>query len=97
MQPDPYTIRPEDVDEVLSAYGDVPAEIREHAREHVLRNVLDIDDIARTVPAAQPGERRDAALAAIEDLLIRDGYIDVGADEARVFPVAARDTERNDS
>lgn len=97
MEPDPYTIREEDVDEVLGAYGDLPPDLRERARAHVLRNVLDIDDIARTAPASQPGARREVALAAIEDLLIRDGYIDVAADEPRVFPVTVeRDTERND-
>jgi hypothetical protein len=97
MDPVPYTIREADVDEVLAAYGDLPPDSREAARTHVLRNVLDIDDVVRTTPEAQPEERREAALAAIEDLLIRAGFIDLAADEPRVFPITVqRDTERDD-
>ena len=115
MDPVPYEIRPEDVDEVLSAYesvggGEWPEERRADARDHVMRNVLELDEIIRSVPedrrvrprldtasadrtievGARPGDaspdRREMALAAIEDLLIRDGFIDATADEARVFP-----------
>lgn len=97
MEPVPYTVREADVDEVLGAYGDLPEDTREAAREHVLRNVLDIDEIVRTAPEAQPQERREAALAAIEDLLIRDGFIDLAADEPRIFPITVqRDSERDD-
>ena len=111
MDPVPYEIRDEDVDEVLSAYESVGGsewtdERRREARDHVMRNVLDLGEIVRAapeerrlVPRLEPGEelagssvgeassaRRELALAAIEDLLIRDGYIDIGANESRVFP-----------
>lgn len=119
----PYEIRDEDVDEVLDAYeptggGDWPEERRKEVRQHVMRNVLDIDETVRSASedpsdalgaagdrmgniADRPGdrapERRDMALAAIEDLLIRDGYIDLDADESRAFPATGEaDDERDD-
>jgi hypothetical protein len=132
MEPVPYEIREEDVDEVLDAYepvggGGWPEATRQEIRQHVMSNVLDLDDVVRSAaeapveetaagaagavggPAHRAGEagerpgdrapaRRDAALAAIEDLLIRDGYIDLDPDEARVFPVTGeQDTERDDA
>lgn len=116
MDPVPYEIRAEDVDEVLGAYtpadgGTWPDELRTAAREHVMRSVTDLDEIVRSAPedppdagpsrgrhahpeAMRPGAqseaRRELALAAIEDLLIRDGFIDAAADEARIFPAVAR-------
>jgi hypothetical protein len=118
MEPVPYQIRDDDIDEVLSAYesvggGEFPEERRAEARAHVMRNVLELDEIVRAAPeerrlipragadaeigAESPGDgpgdtsyaRRELALAAIEDLLIRDGFIDATADEARVFPASA--------
>ena len=123
MDPVPYEIRAEDVDEVLSAYesasgGDWTDDTRNAARRHVMSRVTDIDEIVRSAPedardalssrgrhahpeSMRPGEqseaRRELALAAIEDLLIRDGFIDVTDDEGRVFPaMTARDNERAD-
>jgi hypothetical protein len=127
MEPVPYEIREEDVDEVLSAYdsvggGDWTDEDRAEARRHVMRNVLELAEAIRTAPeerrlverldarddadlragtaarAQPPGTRpgngsdarREMALAAIEDLLIRDGFIEPLPGEDRVFPVTGR-------
>jgi hypothetical protein len=116
MQPIPYEVREEDIDEVLSAYesvggGTFTEEERKDARRHVMRHVLDINEEVHTVPEDRrvasrvdaqdeprqrpvtkgPGElpssRRDMALAVIEDMLIRDGFIDAAPDEARIYPV----------
>lgn len=124
MEPVPYEIREDDIDEVLDAYepaggGAWPEEARAVARSHVMRNVTDLDDTVRTASedpsdalgaagdrtggiGDRPGDRaparREMALAAIEDLLIRDGFIDLDADEPRAFPPSPEpDTERNDA
>ena len=123
MEPVPYEIREEDVDEVLSAHeptdgGDWAEEQRARARDHVMKNVTELDRIVRSAAedesgtvqgqpsragdiADRPGDRaparRDMALAAIEDLLIRDGFIGLAEDETRAFPATtAPDSERND-
>ena len=116
MEPVPYHIREEDIDEVLSAY-DTPDDVRSSARAHVMRQVTDIDFIVRTSPenseaplaelyragqvGDEPGDqsydRREVALAAIEDVLIRDGFIEMSADEARIYPIVPRSySERDD-
>jgi hypothetical protein len=113
MDPVPYEIREEDVDEVISAYesvggGDYTEEDRVEARRHVMRNVIELNETVSTAPeerrvgrrefgdrskpiGIRPGDqsnaRREMALAAIEDLLIRDGFIEAPEDEPRVFPV----------
>ena len=112
MEPVPYEIREDDIDEVLNAYeptggGDWPEDARSEARSHVMRHVTEIDETVRSASedpsdalgaagdrmgdaADRPGDRaparRGMALAAIEDLLIRDGFITPDADEDRVFP-----------
>lgn len=120
MEPVPYEIRADDVDEVLNAYeptggGTFDEEARDDARRHVMRHVAELDEIVRATPEEPTGERpghagpvsehpgdsapdrREMALAAIEDLLIRDGYIELEPDESRVFPaVTTPDTERQD-
>ena len=110
MEPVPYEIREEDVEEVLSAYA-TPDEARAAARDHVFRQVTEIDEIVRTAPEVpneltgfagregpvgeHPGDqsqdRRELALAAIEDILIRDGFISVSPGEKRIYPAVTRD------
>jgi hypothetical protein len=123
MDPVPYEIREEDIDEVLSAYEPVgggawPEEVRIGVREHVMLHLTELDEEIRTAPEEpfdamvddpyragsireRPGDRapdrRELALGAIEDLLIREGFIDLGRNEKRVFPATTEhDTERDD-
>jgi hypothetical protein len=109
MEPVPYEIREDDVDEVLSAYASTGSDWtdaqRREARDIVMRNVLDLNDTVRAAPedrritsrgddravdaGSRPGDasaaRRDLALAAIEDLLIREGFLDETDGDERVF------------
>lgn len=110
MEPVPYEIRVDDVDEVLTAHEtDWTDAERAEARSHVLRNVMELNEAVRSTPedesgarhdlsarvqpeAGHPGDaspaRRDMALAAIEDLLIRDGFIDIEGDDDRIYPMS---------
>lgn len=125
MDPVPYQITEEDVDEVLNAYeaaggGEFPEDERAGIRRHVLLHVTELNEIVRTAPETDEAEtgsggltdrvatvgegpgarssaRRELALAAIEDLLIREGTIELEQGETRVFPITRmRDTERDD-
>ncbi|MGQ0815866.1 MAG: hypothetical protein ACT4O1_15655 [Gemmatimonadota bacterium] len=81
----------------MTAY-EAPNDVRPAARDHVMKHVMDIDEIVRTVPAGDPAARQAAALAAIEDPLIRDGFIDLVDTEKRRYPASTiRDNERNDA
>lgn len=84
MEPIPYRISEEDVEEVLSAYA-VPDDVRPDAVAHVRSRLLDIDEEVRTLPE-DVAARREMALAEIEDILINDGYIDAAPDEPRIYP-----------
>lgn len=96
MDPVPYTVREEDVEEVLTAY-EAPDDVRPAARDHVMKQITEIDEIVRTAPEGDGNGRQELALAAIEDILIRDGFVDLAADEPRVYPVSdSHDTERED-
>jgi hypothetical protein len=124
MEPVPYEIQEDDVDEVLAVYepvggGSWPEEERVKARRHVMSHVVELNEVIATAaedegsseggvaaragqlgedPGDRSPERRDTALAAIEDLLIRDGFIDLQAGESRAFPATGdRDTERDDA
>ena len=59
MEPVPYRIREEDIDEVLTAY-EAPEDVRSAARAHVLRQLVDIDDVVRTGPETPDAPRRGA-------------------------------------
>ncbi|MGH7505967.1 MAG: hypothetical protein ACRELX_09965 [Longimicrobiales bacterium] len=126
MEPVPYEIRVDDVDEVLNAYeptggGRFSNDERREIRAHVMSHVTELDEVVRATPETEdvddagqgalpgragptgerPGDqssaRRDMALGAIEDLLIRDGFLELFADESRTFPAGGpRDTERDD-
>ena len=87
-EPIPYLLREEDVDEVLSAYA-APDSIRGEAKQHVMRHIVEIDEVVRTAPE-DAEERREFALAEIEDLLIKDGFVEAGVDEPRIYPTAPR-------
>lgn len=128
MEPVPYEITADDIDEVLNAYeptggGRFSEEERVEIRQVVMRNVRDLDETVRAAPETddvatvgagrdlmpgragpigerpgdQSSDRRELALGAIEDLLIREGYLELFDDESRVFPPAREpDTEHDD-
>jgi hypothetical protein len=67
-----------DIDEIVRT---APETVRDPARMH-----RDVVGEAGARPGDQLHDRRELALAAIEDLLIRDGYLDATSEE-RVFPI----------
>ena len=117
MDPVPYRIRDEDVDEVLTAY-EASDDLRSEARAYVFQRLVDVDEVVRTAPesldAARRGatgdlpdssqtlgdfspDRRELALASIEDELIRGGFVELQPGESRLFPIVTRsDSERDD-
>jgi hypothetical protein len=71
---------------------DINEEVKTAPEDRRATARVDAEDEPRQRPLSKgPGElpsmRREAALAAIEDLLIRDGFIETAPDEERVFPV----------
>lgn len=71
---------------------DINEEVKTAPEDRRVSARVDAEDEPRHRPITKgPGElpsmRRDVALAAIEDLLIRDGFIEAAPDEERVFPV----------
>ena len=59
MEPVPYHIREEDIDEVLTAY-EASDDVRSAARAHVLSRLVDIDEVVRTGPETPDSPLRGA-------------------------------------
>lgn len=87
-EPIPYFLREEDVDEVLSAYA-APDAVRDEAKHHVMSRIVEIDEVVRTAPE-DAEERREFALAEIEDILINEGFVEASVDEPRIYPTSPR-------
>jgi hypothetical protein len=93
----PDEIREEARQHVMSHVVDLAELIRTAAEDPTESVGTGRTDNMGDRPGDREPERRDMALAAIEDLLIRDGFIDLEADESRAFPVTGEpDTERDD-
>ena len=77
-----------DIDDIVQAAPEVEAD-----RLRGLR----WEGAAEERPGDQSPARRELALAAIEDILIRDGFVEFGDDETRIYPaMTSRDSERDD-
>ena len=59
MDPVPYRIRDEDVDEVLTAY-EATDDVRSEARAYVFRRLVDVNEVVRTAPESLDAARRGA-------------------------------------